>query len=390
MEIILLLIIAFISAGVSGFSNASLGVLKAYFIEPIMFYIVFVNVFKFKENRQKIFMALGVSALAVSLVAIYQAITGQLLPADWVNSGRVTGVFAYPNALGLYLAPILILLFGFLLSLRAEPAKQGERSNPVDNRSGYFYGIASLSLALLLAMTVIAVFFAHSQGAMIGLAAALLVFGILYNLKTRLAVTLGVFAAVIVLILNPTWLAQLQNKVLLRDLDGQIRRQQWTETWQMLLDGRIIFGAGLANYQKAVAPYHQSGIYVRNGDPEFDKWVRISLEYQQQVWQPLEIYLYPHNIFLNFWSELGLAGMLLFILIIIKYLVFSIQYLVSGGKHKATILGLACAMIVIIIHGLVDVPYFKNDLAVLFWVLIGMLGVYRVGVPPQINKSFYK
>jgi hypothetical protein len=32
-------------------------------------------------------------------------------------------------------------------------------------------------------------------------------------------------------------------------------------------------------------------------------------------------------------------------------------------------------MVALIIHGLFDAPYFKNDLAVLFWVLIGSVVV---------------
>jgi hypothetical protein len=32
-------------------------------------------------------------------------------------------------------------------------------------------------------------------------------------------------------------------------------------------------------------------------------------------------------------------------------------------------------MIAIVIHGLVDVPYFKNDLAAMFWLMIALMGV---------------
>ena len=38
-------------------------------------------------------------------------------------------------------------------------------------------------------------------------------------------------------------------------------------------------------------------------------------------------------------------------------------------------------MTVLLIHGLVDVPYFKNDLAVLFWIIIGLI---------IINKKYDK
>jgi hypothetical protein len=35
-------------------------------------------------------------------------------------------------------------------------------------------------------------------------------------------------------------------------------------------------------------------------------------------------------------------------------------------------LGIVLAMVAIIVHGLVDVPYFKNDLALEFWTLLGI------------------
>jgi len=36
---------------------------------------------------------------------------------------------------------------------------------------------------------------------------------------------------------------------------------------------------------------------------------------------------------------------------------------------------LLSAMVVIVVHGLVDVPYFKNDLAVMFWALIALMSL---------------
>jgi O-antigen ligase len=58
------------------------------------------------------------------------------------------------------------------------------------------------------------------------------------------------------------------KKITLRDLSGEIRKQQWRETWQMLKASpkKFIFGTGLANYQASIAPYHQEGIFYN-----FDK-----------------------------------------------------------------------------------------------------------------------
>jgi O-antigen ligase len=230
----------------------------------------------------------------------------------------------------------------------------------------------------------LAILFAQSQGALAGLAVAFIIIGLWHNVRTRQAVVAALVIGALVSSFNAGLWHSFVKKVTLMDTDGQIRQELWQETWQMLRGGKLLFGAGLANYQSAVAPYHASGIYIRNDDPEFDKWVAISLEYQQKVWQPLEIYLYPHNIFLNFWSELGLVGMLLFCWMIGKFIIiayqlqkkeiFNIQYL---------ILGLLGAMIVIVVHGLVDVPYFKNDLAILFWLIVGILGVLNLEIRNQ-------
>jgi len=46
----------------------------------------------------------------------------------------------------------------------------------------------------------------------------------------------------------------------------------------------------------------------------------------------------------------------------------------ASGQDKYLKLGLLGALVVIIVHGLVDVPYFKNDLSLLFWLIIFLIG----------------
>jgi len=138
-------------------------------------------------------------------------------------------------------------------------------------------------------------------------------------------------------------------------------------------------GAGLAGYRRAVAPFHQPGIFFNSdNNPDFHRLTVFNADYRAAHWQPVEVYLYPHNIILNFWSELGLAGALLFVWLIGKYFVggFKIwRYFSDREPECYLILGLIGSMTVVVIHGLVDVPYFKNDLAVLFWLLLAMMGL---------------
>ena len=122
----------------------------------------------------------------------------------------------------------------------------------------------------------------------------------------------------------------------------EIRSHQWQETGNLLQD-HWLAGTGLNGYQKMMADYHHL------------PW--------------LEIYLYPHNIFLNFWAELGLLGLVAFI-ILFSYLIDGLRKLIKT-KHELA-WPITLAWLTWFIHGLVDVPYFKNDLSVLFFILLAL------------------
>ncbi|MCX6797605.1 MAG: O-antigen ligase family protein [Candidatus Falkowbacteria bacterium] len=203
----------------------------------------------------------------------------------------------------------------------------------------------------------------------------------IYNKKTRIIILSLTILGGIILLGSPTIREPIISKITLQDLSGKIRQRQWTETMLMLKNGKLISGAGLSGYQAATKPYHQEGIFF-NADklPNFDDQLRNSAELRAKYWQPVEIYMYPHNILLNFWSELGLLGALLFAWIIIKYLYLSSKLfkVIKDKRTKIIALSLFAAMITIVIHGLVDVPYFKNDLSVMFWILIAILGILNL------------
>lgn len=364
LEIILLLIISFMAVVVAGFSDSALGIWKAYFFEPVLLFILILNLFvgakeldSGKHRSQirgcgleEIFWALAVSALAVSALAIYQKFTGAWIFNEfWAEAGnrRVTSFFGYPNAVGLYLGPLILILIGWLAQQVRVIKKQ-------------VISYKLLVILIIIILSGLAIYFAKSKGAILGVAAGLIIF-LMLSVGKKLrwaAILLILIAAVGVLAYSPLRSFTLEKTFYSKSL--QIREQQWKETWEMLKDGRLISGTGLANYQGSVVPYHQEGIFLRDyNDPDWHRKTVFNAEYRARVWQPTEIYLYPHNIFLNFWSELGLAGLLLFSWIIGRYLAISFKLLaVRDDKDKFVILGLLCAMVVIIVHGLVDVPYF--------------------------------
>lgn len=368
-EIIAILLTSWSGIIVAGMSNTALGIWKAYFFEPILLFILVINLFSYPEGRQKVIRALSVSALAVSLFAIFQWATGLYISNPfWVaaETRRATSFFPYPNAVGLFLAPIIPIITGFIIN----------HWNNLKNQERSFY-LATIFAALL------AVWAAKSEGALVGLIVGLGFMGLLVNKNVRL-ITLGLGVVIVAsLWFTPSLKEYALSKITLSDLSGQIRQQQWKETKEMLQDGRFFSGAGLSGYQAAVAPFHQDGIWFKTKDPNWLRNIMNSEEYRQKMWQPTEIYLYPHNIILNFWTEIGLLGMLAFVWLIARAIIQSIKIFIKRTPEKYLALGLGAALTVIVIHGLVDVPYFKNDLAALFWVFLALIG----GLSLKLNES---
>jgi len=392
-EIILLLLISFMAIGTASFNLNSLGIWKAYFFEPILFFILILNIFQEESGKKKLLWSLIISALLISSVAIFQKITGLLIFNEfWAapETRRVISFFGYPNAVGLYLGPLILVMIGWLSDIvknfQFSPAYCGINFQTIFNSKIFKQFLKILFIGTVIILSVLVIYFARSEGAMLGVIVGLVFFGLLAGKKIRLITFLLIIIFSCGIYIYSPARNLFINKITLSDLSGQIRQQQWKETLKMLKDNRIISGAGLANYKKIILPYHQEGIFFNsNNDPDFHRKTVFDEAYKKSHWQPTEIYLYPHNIFLNFWSELGLAGLLLFIWIIGKYFYISItNYELRIINYKYLNIGLMCAMIVIIIHGFVDVPYFKNDLAILFWLLIAMISL--INFPKKTQK----
>ena len=143
-------------------------------------------------------------------------------------------------------------------------------------------------------------------------------------------------------------LHRLGHEVDLQDPNNslEIRLNVWRATLRMLRD-HPIFGAGLSGFPTTVEPY-RAAVGA----------------------QPLQ---YPHNILLNFWSETGILGVVAFGWLLVQ----AFRYTLLGWRRASRAwrpyhLGVAVALVAILVHGLVDVPYWKNDLSAEFWILLGL------------------
>ncbi|MEY4744346.1 MAG: hypothetical protein RL272_291 [Candidatus Parcubacteria bacterium] len=311
--------------------RSALGLWRAYVLEPMLFFPMFTDIASRERRGNWILGALGALLAAIGATAVYQKLTGYGIPNPvWQAAAtrRATSVFGYPNAVGLLCAPLVVLMSGWTLAfLRAKRM----------SRKAY----AALPAAAT-ALGAAGILFAVSEGGMIGAAAGLVTLGLL-DRRLR-AATLGcVIAACLVFAAYPPARNYASLLVSLRDDSGSVRAVIWKETATML-DEAPIFGAGLSGYPERIAPYHKAD------------WI--------------EIFQYPHDLFLNFWSETGLIGLAGFLWIVARF--FRRSYALHG-RGGWVVAACAASMVTILVHGLVDVPYFKNDLAFLFWAVIGMI-----------------
>ncbi len=310
---------ATISLFISSNSLSALGEWKAFYLEPIIFgFILYLSV-KDREDLNTIITGLVMGAIITSLLAIYQRFTGFIVPyAFWENANtyRVTAWYGFPNAVSLYLAPII----PFTIYIMYELTKKK---------------IISLLLALLLLLAII---FSKSTGAIIAIITTL-VFLLIINTATRRKVIISIVISLTILLSVPQ-MEQVRQEIFFGDRSGQIRLAIWSETRDFLRDNPI-FGAGLSSYGEKIIPYHRTV----NGEG-------------------IEIFHHPHNIFLTMWVNLGLIGLLGFIIIILS----TFRICLSNRETLAKIF--LASLLILIIHGLVDSPYIKNDLSLLFWFII--------------------
>jgi len=345
--IALTIVAATISAIIAPDTLSAFGIWKAYFIEPILFFYLLVDLLKRKQiTNEHVLIALCVGGLLVAVTAILQWILWAGIPIPWDIERRVTGLFDYPNALGLFLGPLTIISLCVILRKYLFPELvEGINVDEGSRTTTLFFVFSSVFFIL-------AIILAQSEAALASIIVTLIIMGITHR-KFRKPTIIISCIALLFLFSFPTTRVFITNKISLQDYSGQVRLSQWKETAELLKDHPIV-GVGLSQYPNALKPYHKDTQY--------------------------EIFQYPHNVFLNIWVELGLLGLLTFFYFI--YLTFQtfqpFQTFRSYNLLPIPSFLFFFPLLQIFLHGLVDVPYFKNDLAILIWTLIALFYVTKI------------
>ena len=321
------LVAASISVVVAPDHRAALGLYRAYLIEPIAIFVVLTNVIASPKRALAIVggLALGgaVAGVANAVVVVLALIDRTY---DVVNTPPVV-IYNTANAVALYLVPLMA--FGGAVVLHRP-----------DRRERFVAGAFLLISGLCVLLT-------FSRGGYLALGAVALGLALTHRLRWRLLVGGVVVGAAVLLV--PPIRHRVVTEINLNDPHNTLvgRTHLWSAALQMLRD-HPIFGAGLSGFAAVLAPY----------------------------WNPYhpDRFTYPHNIVLNFWTETGILGVLAFGAILVVTFARTWRGWRNGSapEWRAVHLGVMLALVAVLVHGLVDVPYWKNDLSFEFWALVSL------------------
>ncbi len=320
-----------ISLFVGGFDVPKFGQWLVLYVLPMKL-AAHVYIFSKKDEgfKQKFIWAMYAFLFVSGALAILQYFFLIGLPSDfWGNPNepkRAVGFFIHPNNFALFITPLLAFLLPDLKSR-------------VENLAGKVFTINALPIIAWL-LGGVALLLSLSRGGWLGFIAAAGIFVLVSSSKKLLGIFIGlglILAIVVVSVPN------LRYRILLPFYGekSSVARLSLLDTGSKMVKDSPVLGQGIHGFN-----YNWDKF---NTDPN------------------LEHYNFPHNFVLNAWIDTGLLGLISWLGIVIFGLYFGFK-----NRAKPFALGLALFIIAILVHGLIDIPYFKNDLAMVFWLMFAL------------------
>jgi len=320
IPIALLLVAGAIAVFVPADKWHALGLYRAFFVEPIAIFYVAVDLLRRPAETRWVLLGLGAGS---SIFAVMNIVAFAVAYAEGtiVLGSPPTALYTSSPEVAMFFEPPLALAAGFVLF-------SSDRKDRVLSIAWMAFLLPALALTL-------------SRGAYFAI--AVLVAVVVVSNRRRLWMAAGVAAAAVVAVVLLLQVPLVQRRFAgqfdLGNSNGTIRGRLgiFTDTLSGLRD-HPIFGVGLGGYH-----------YLFRG-------------------KIAEIY--PHDLWLTFWVEVGLLGLIAFAAIYFGLLYRGWRAMPHvQGFYRPLLWGALGALILWGVHGLVDSPYWKNDMSVEFWII---------------------
>lgn len=309
---------------------SSLGIIKSFFVLPIFFSLFLSFLIKKKIiNKYLCFFLYFAYSSFLGLLGVLYFVFGKL-----TYDQRLELFFNSPNFLALSLAPGIIIGVFYLIH---KPKTNFALSKNV------------FLLVALLLLQVFSLLLTKSLGAYLGL---LIVILFLFFYQTKFSSKkwsilslLFISVAVLILLANSSYFLSRVNYHPSSPPSSFDSRITIYQVGEKIVKNNWLTGIGLGNFQEEYLNY-------------------------QRFFSPYPQWAVPHghNMLFHLWSEIGLIGLLGFVFVL--FLFFS--SFVNKQKTPFRIL-IGALMIYFLIHGLIDMTIWKNDLSLFFWFLVFLI-----------------
>lgn len=315
--------------------QVALGVWKGWLVAPILYFFTFTQLIDSSEKLKRVLLNFVYSGALVSFLAYLLGIFDHGFTYDL----RLSGFFESANYLSLYVGPPLLLGIYYLLHSHALAKRE--------------------RLATLAAVTMMthALFLTQSYAAIIAVFGSLGLYMFVLLIRYRIGLRRLFFSFLALLILFTVAVCSQWHSPKFRQfLDFENRSSSTVR-----LEIYEIAGGLIGDYPlTGVGPGLFQGYYQYKGPGILER-------------APMEWNIpHPHNIFLAFWLNAGLLGILAFLVLLV----------LTHIRLTYPIIALWS----IVIHGFFDTPFWKNDLAMIFWIVIGAILILQTYGNPAPQK----
>ena len=327
----------------------ALGILKGWILAPLLYFFMARTVFRDKASMIPLALrALLLSGVVLSLLALQQVWTGEYLTLD----GRASGPFESANYLSLYLGPVVLYsVLAFKQSTKKRERVFLAASGAICVLGLYFTYSYAAWLAVFAGLALAVVLFFAGSPSVSGVSLTRQSFGSSPSVSGKKKKVFWVTLGVLIVLGLGMVLSEIGSEKFTQFLEyserssTSVRLQVYEISLNLALQNPLP-GIGLGQFEQQ---YQEVAVSVL-GEAPFE-------------WNML----HPHNIFLAFWLNMGLAGLVAFVWLCGKALLWLTE---EDTKERPLA---ALMVVVILVHGLFDTPYFKNDLAFQFWLLMAIL-----------------
>ena len=292
------------------------------------------------ERREHIVRLLGISSAAMAAMAcmgFYQRASGIEVNPMYVDMtldlnkgmpGRVFAFYENPNAFGEVLLLLLPLSFALILCART------------------WWGKALAACSTVMGCAAIAM--TYSRAAWIGLAAAVLLFLLLWNKKVVPIVILAALAGT--LLLPDTVSNRILSIFSSSDTSTNSRFPYYQAAWLFIQDHPVL-GGGLGS--DVVRELIKKGNYFTGAD----------------------VFVHCHNVYLQVWCETGAVGLLTFvggILWTIRQGIRAVGAALCSRQTRLAVIGSISALLGAMICGIADYLWNYPRVMLIFWFVAGV------------------